>query len=207
MGKISRKIRKIAGKDAERPSRLHTRRGDFAPFSQLLLIPKHLIERFRPEHSGPWMAAGAVKTLNGLLSPDLSLLELGSGSSTKWYGERAGSVVSLEPVSDWALKTRSVTSHLSNVDVRFGPVTETAPSLLSQGGFDVVIVDHDDEPSFSRCDALRCVGATVKFVVLDDSDRREYSDADTIMAGWRRERFVSYRHRPLAPTETTVYSR
>lgn len=152
------------------------------------------------------MARGAVERLEVLLNSNTRLLELGSGASTVWYGRRAGHVTSLESSPVWADRTRAATASLGNVDLVFGALSESAPARLA-GSFDVVIVDHEDEPGFTRVDALRLLSAEVHVAVLDDSDRATYSQADEIMRDWTAERFVSFRAHPLVPTETTVYSR
>jgi predicted O-methyltransferase YrrM len=190
---------KVAGRDAERASRLHTRRG------QVVLpgFASALLARRRPPQ-GPWMAPAAVRRLETLLGPNLTLLELGSGSSTAWYAERCKQVVSVEPDPAWARSTRAAVGSAGNVEV----IEESVADYLGHGRpADVVIVDHLDEPGHSRVDSIRAVCASAAIVVLDDSDRTAYRTADSVLLGWPSERFVGYRPRPLQPTETTIWCR
>lgn len=52
-----------------------------------------------PTH--PWLSPDAIKFLESYLTPDTKLFEWGSGRSTIWFAERAGSVVSIEHDPKW----------------------------------------------------------------------------------------------------------
>jgi hypothetical protein len=150
------------------------------------------------------MASGAVASLDARLSAAMRVLELGSGASTGWYAGRVGHITSVEPDPEWYERTKRAISAHPNVQLLHGPVSLLAPELLHSDMFDVVVVDHCED-EFTRCDALRSVGDSVSLLVLDDSDR--YPEADTLMCGWVRERYVSFRSWPMVPTETTIYLR
>ena len=45
------------------------------------------------------------------------------------------------------------------------------------------------------------------YLLLDDSDRPEYLEADHMLPGWGLRRVVGVRQFPLAATETTIYKR
>ena len=197
-------VRKLISGSEERRSRLHTRRGHMVPVAEIGRLPALLVQRMRANYSTPWMARGAVQRLDRLLQPDMQLLELGSGASTAWYADRVSAVVSLEPDLGWAEHTRRATTS-RNVNVLTGPIAELAPPLLAEDHFDVVVVDHSDEPDFSRVDALGILGSRVQIAVLDDSDRHHYVEAGRLMRDWTVERHVSFRSQPLVPTETTLY--
>lgn len=199
--------KKLLGSDLERRSRLHTRRGNLISIGTLLQVPRCLLDRHNQGLNGPWMAKGAVDYLDRILTKDQSLLELGSGASTAWYAQRVGSVVSIESDAAWAEAIVNETVAMGNVEVIYGSVGDLAPSLLKSGGFDVVIVDHNEGVDLSRCEALTHIGSSVRIVVLDDSDRKEYVEADQLMLKWSSSRYISYRAKPLVPTETTIYER
>jgi hypothetical protein len=87
-------------------------------------------------------------------------------------------------------------------DLFVGALIELRPSVL--------IVDHSDEPRFSRTDAIRLAlshGAVPRLIVLDDSDRKRYQPAAEILRDWSASRFTGFRDKPLRLTETTVFIR
>lgn len=197
-------VQKVIGVDGDRRSRVHDRRGQRVPLSQLLPVPIYVAHRILGKQpTTPWMAPGAVRELNRLLKPQMRLLELGSGVSTCWYAERVAQVVSVEPNPVWLEAIESMS--LPNVEMRGGTVAGSVRDVGSD--FDVVIVDHNDEADCSRVDAVRQVSEFARIVVLDDSDRSEYAEAETILKSFTRRRFVGYRPRPLQPTETTIWLR
>jgi predicted O-methyltransferase YrrM len=153
------------------------------------------------------MATGAVRWLDRNLSSDMTLLELGAGASTSWYAARVGRVVSVEPNEDWHRRVASSLKDLANVEL----VADTIRSALERykpTSFDVVVVDHTEtERDLKRLDVIAGLGQSVRIIVLDDSDRASYAGASEVMLGWTAERHVSYRGRPLSPTETTIFTR
>lgn len=196
--------RKALGRQCERSSRLHTRRGDLAPLGEIIRLPLTVAERFR-QSDEPWMARGAIRALHQELKESDVLLELGSGSSTAWYGRRVRRVVSIEPNRSWAEQTRRRTAGMSNVEIVHADVADAGPDLLGDPGFTVVVIDHTDEPEMSRPEAFRHVSAAARLVILDDSDRPSYQNIGT--EGWDVERHVAFRSRPLHPTETSLFRR
>ncbi|WP_375502869.1 hypothetical protein [uncultured Jatrophihabitans sp.] len=150
------------------------------------------------------MAPNAVERLNQLLTNDMTLLELGSGSSTAWFAARVGRVVSIEPNADWARRTSESLRGLGNVTIISESIAAALPSAEPSN---VVIVDHNDEAAMTRVDALAIVVDFADIIVLDDSDRKEYAQSDEITADWNCERYVGFRPRPLIPTETTIFIR
>jgi hypothetical protein len=198
--------RKIIGRDAERRSRIHSRRGQAMPPGETLRIPGLLLERIHPTFAEPWMAAGAVSYLDAYLTPTKSVIELGSGSSTGWYGKRAGHVLSIEPDPAWAAKVRALVVN-PGVKVQEGSIATVLASLDPLERFDVAVVDHIDEPGMTRVDAIRILAARVGAVVLDDSDRKEYDGVEDLMPGWETHRYVGLRSKPFALTETTIFLR
>lgn len=194
-------LSKIIGRDMERNSRFHTRRGELTLQG---FLPALL--RRRRAADGPWMAPRAVARLNRLLTDDMSLLELGSGRSTAWYAARCAHVVSVEPDPAWAAQVRDW--------VRDMPATVIESSVASfLGGaasmeqLGVVIIDHIDEPGHTRVDSIRATMDRAHVIVLDDSDRLRYRAAEALLGDWRRERYIGFRPRPLQPTETTIWCR
>lgn len=198
---------RVWGGDAERKSRFHTRRGDLMPLREIARLPLYVARRLGGAQRGPWMAAGAVRWLDDNLSPEMTLLEFGSGRSTIWYGARVGRVVSVEPDPVWHSHVVNSAQELTNVEIVEGSI-RSAAARLQDTPFDVVVIDHLEGPGdLNRIEVLECVGPSTSVVILDDSDRAHYREADRIMSGWEHRRFCSYRDRPLSPTETTIFTR
>ncbi len=202
---------KVVGKDSEHVSRFHSRRGDLCNPGDLLAIPVLVWSRLAGKSkNSPWMAPAAVKHLDHLLSADDVVLELGSGASTAWYARRARRVVSLEPDPSWAERVKKELANHPNAEVRVGSVEDLFAPALFEVRPTVLIVDHSDEPRFSRTDAIRLAlndGAVPRLIVLDDSDRTLYRPAMDALGSWSMSRFTGFRDRPLRLTETTVFAR
>jgi hypothetical protein len=151
------------------------------------------------------MAPQAVVRLDELLTRDMSLLELGSGASTVWYGERCGRVVSVEPDPAWAERTARQVAHLPNVQMRQCALADVE---RTQEEFDVIIVDGTDTERHTRTDSVRAVRSRARqIVVLDDSDRPRYAPCDELLADWNCERYTGFKSTPFRPTETTIWLR
>lgn len=197
----------IAG-GPDRRTRIHDRRGRRLSRTELMTVLPSVAQRLaRKPADGPWFAGGAISFLSGLESDRLAVFEFGSGSSTSWFAERFSQVVSIEPDSRWALATAARTKDCVNVTVHHTSIADGLLRLEAQGGSDVVIVDHSEEGSLDRLCVLDQARRLANIVVLDDSDRHEYRHCDDLMEGFVRRRFVSYKSRPLAPAETTIYVR
>jgi predicted O-methyltransferase YrrM len=200
-------VRKLLGRDDERRSRLHTRRGNLLPLSELVRAPRLMLQRIgRTEHEPePWMARGALLALDQLLTRDTSLLELGSGNSTVWYARRTKATTSLEDNGEWAERVADMCRGMANVTLVRVESLKAGVEALGDVQFDVAVIDHNDAAGFTRVDAAAALRARSSVIVLDDSDRSAYREVDALLSGWRVERFVSLRASPFQATETTVY--
>lgn len=127
-----------------------------------------------PREPVPRLSYGAINFLSAVLSPEVRVLEFGSGDSTIWFSGRAGSVTAIEHDAHWAKRLPP----LSNVRVL---ITSCAGSWYdddsseaysraadAEGLFDLVVVDGMARtacaaraPSLLRPNGL---------VVLDDID-------------------------------------
>lgn len=202
---------KVVGRDSEHVSRFHSRRGDLCNPGDLLALPVLAWGRFAGKSkNSPWMAPAAVKRLDQLLRADDVVLELGSGASTAWYARRVRRVVSLEPDSFWAQRVKAQLANRPNAEVRVGSIEELFAAAFLELRPTVLIVDHSDEPRFSRTDAIRLAlkdGALPRMIVLDDSDRSLYRPVIDVLGRWSMSRFTGFRDKPLRLTETTVFTR
>lgn len=155
------------------------------------------------------MASGAIDQLDLLLRDgSLRLLELGSGDSSEWYAQRAKELVTVEPDPLWAAHVANRLAGYSHVSLKRLSVAEALTELCNEDAFDLVVVDHKDEPELTRADTIaRLLGApwTPRVIVLDDSDRSAYSNVEAMLAGWHRSVHLGFRSYPLRLTETTVW--
>jgi hypothetical protein len=207
--------RKVLRANPERISRFHTARGRLMPASAWIALPGTIAKRFRAaQPTDPWMVAGAVRWLDRNLPKDARVLELGSGSSTAWFAQRAREVVSLEDDSDWGRATQEQlkATGLDNCEVQLVALPEI-PNWLEQQpaeSFDLVVVDSNEGPGFTRVDGVDLGRRLVRpggCLLLDDSDRPPYLPADDLLAGWQVNRFVGVKPVPLMAVETSVYRR
>jgi predicted O-methyltransferase YrrM len=177
------------------------------PLGEMARIPILLARRLAGSQTEPWMASGAIRWLDENLSRDMSLLELGAGSSTGWYATRVKRVVSIEPDPTWLAAVSASLRGLENVELVGAPIREALPRLLHEH-FDVVIVDHSEaNGDLTRPEALAQISSQAAVIVLDDSDRPSYQQSMSAMSAWNQTRYRSYRSKPMAPTETTILVR
>ena len=81
---------------------------------------------------------------------------------------------------------------------------------LPDESFDLVVVDFLEAPTVTRIDALRPAMRKVRpggYLLLDDSDRPGYADADELMEGWRERRFTGVKDEWPEACETAIFRR
>jgi predicted O-methyltransferase YrrM len=198
----------------QRAGRFHTARGPM-PISGWIHYPAAWWRAGRghtPER--PWIVPAAIGWLRRRIRRDWSILELGAGRSTVWFARRARRVLSFEDNEFWfeATRERLAEGGLVNVDLRLNPVEDFPGEVarLADTAFDLVVVDFLESPKVTRVDCLRPAMKRVKpggLLLLDDSDRPAYSEADELLAGWRARRFVGVKDDWPEVCETTIFRR
>ena len=198
-----------------RRTRFHTERGQLMPLAAWAGLPRSVGGRLRKhELQEPWMVPAAVKRLDKLIRPSWSVLEFGSGASTAWYAARAARVVSLEDDPVWLEEVRGRLGSLGaeRCDLRLVALRDF-PAVAAEfvpETFDLVIIDGNEGAGTSRGDCAAAARPLVKpggFVVVDDSDIREFQPMLASFDGWDSERFVGVKQRPLMAVETTILRR
>lgn len=96
----------------------------------------------------PWITTGAIMALEMILDRKWSVLEIGMGGSTIFYGRRCGTVISLETNKDWFDRTRQKVNELNlhNCCSFLMGGTEEIVNYFkgnSDGSYDLVAVDPD----------------------------------------------------------------
>lgn len=162
----------------------------------------------------PWIVPAAVDFLEERIASDWHIFEFGSGLSTIWLSERAGRLVSIEHNERWfrTVSEQITRGHIANCELVFVPLESFGNYLadFEDESFEMILVDADERMEGERLVHLACATAKVKrggYLMLDDSDRLAYRQADEMLAGWQRSRFVGVKPYPFVATETTVYRR
>lgn len=125
----------------------------------------------------PWVTYSFVDFIKERISKEHSVFEFGSGNSTLFYAKYADKVVSVEHDQAWYEKIKNTKA--PNSDIIYeelqpdGQYSRTALNFLQK--FDIIIVDGRDRVNCCKnsLEALSERGV----LVLDDSERQEYSDA------------------------------
>lgn len=155
----------------------------------------------------PWLAAGAVAALGKLLTPNMRVLEYGSGGSTVWLARQGVQLISLEHNETWyqIVRQRLIEERLG-VTFLHEPPDDTPQERrfhgqhrksyksyvlrgvaqaerLFGGTLDLLLVDGR-----SRVACVILAGGLVRpggLLVLDDAQRKRYHEAILFLnAGW-----------------------
>lgn len=129
----------------------------------------------------PWVTYSFLDFISDKLDKSLDLLEYGAGNSTLWYATRVKSVISIEHDKRWVEEIRRKSQ--KNVEIIYQELVydgeyASIQSRLNQK-FDIIIVDGRDRVNclINSIDAINAEGV----VVLDDSEREEYSKGVNIL--------------------------
>jgi precorrin-6B methylase 2 len=157
----------------------------------------------------PWMTYPAIEFIRKRVKPDMSVFEYGSGGSTIWWANQVREVISVEHDRAWFEKVaKNVGSRATvyQIDLVYGGEYSRAIQKF-QNRFDVVVVDGRDRVNcVKNClPALKPSGV----VILDNSERPEYSEALTFLAvnGFKRIEFVGFYPIVNVKGETTIFYR
>lgn len=197
-----------------RRSRLHTARGPIGLSGLLRLPAARLRGRLGSHPERPWIVPAAIGWLRRRIRSDWRVLELGAGRSTVWFARRAGAIVAFEDDPQWVrwARERLPEERRAEVELRQLPLERflTEIEQLNDGSFDLVVVDFLESPSVNRVTAVRRARDKVRpggLLLLDDSDRPVYAEAEELLAGWRRRRFVGVKDGWPEVCETAIYRR
>lgn len=125
----------------------------------------------------PWVTYSFIDFIKDRINKSQHIFEYGSGNSTIFYAEKAGSVTSVEHDKGWFDKVKGTSP--ANAEMIFcelqrdGEYAKKAALLGKK--FDIIIVDGRDRVRCCRysLEALTPTGV----VVLDDSEREVYDPA------------------------------
>jgi predicted O-methyltransferase YrrM len=184
------------------------------PSGWLRLPAARLRNRLRRIPERPWIVPAAVGWLSRRMRRDWSVLELGSGRSTVWFGRCAGRVLAFEDDEFWHGRAVHLVAGagLENVDLRHLPVERFAAEVaaLPDGSFDLVVVDFLESPTADRNELVRVARSKLRpggLLLLDDSDRPGYAEAYELLEGWRERRFTGVKDEYPQVCETAIFRR
>jgi hypothetical protein len=121
----------------------------------------------------PWMNYPLIAFLTDRISKDLNVFEWGCGSSTLWFGQKAGSVVSCEHDRKWyeAMGPRVGTNvDLIYKDHRHDDYINLPKTLQSK--FDIIVVDGKKRIECADT-AIQCL-SEAGAILWDNTERAEY---------------------------------
>jgi len=138
------------GDTRTRPTRFHTQDGNLAPWLAYFGLPRAIWQWIRWRYYGklverPWIPPSATRKIQGFLTPDTRVLEIGGGMSTLWLAKRCRSLLSIEADQKWfdQLRALVVERGLNHVDLQFRwQASEMCDfSSLSDGSLDFCLID------------------------------------------------------------------
>ncbi len=184
------------------------------------LNPKNYLRSFRwrinrpPIKNVPQIAPKAIEWLDNYLKKDMIVFEWGSGGSTIYFSKKAKKIISIEHNSKWYKK---VSKEIKKKNILNCELILKKPQVLNgkkyissdknytglgfenyckaidsspDKSFDLVLVDGRARPSciFHALNKVKNKG----YLILDDSQRKEYLPAIELLKGWKRQDFADY---------------
>ncbi|RDC57048.1 FkbM family methyltransferase [Pedobacter chinensis] len=125
----------------------------------------------------PWVTYSFIDFIKERINKTQHIFEYGSGSSTIFYAERAGSVTSVEHDESWFDKVKN--NSPANAEMIFCKLEQDGEyakkATLLDRKFDIIIVDGRDRVNCCKysIEALSSNGV----LILDDSEREFYHPA------------------------------
>lgn len=157
----------------------------------------------------PWVTYPFLDFIQERLDEKFEIFEFGSGNSTLFFAGRVKQVTSVEHNSEWYKKLKNKIPGNSNLILSISDGIEDYIAVLKQSNkkFDLILIDgiHRVECCLSHSNYLTDKGV----IVLDDSEREQYSDGikHLIKEGFRRIDFWGISPGLLYRKCTTVFYR
>jgi tRNA A58 N-methylase Trm61 len=196
--------------DVNRTSRIHTLRGQLIPVSEIFTIPLELVMRIlHLRRQGPWLSKPAIRLLAQLMSEryPARVLEIGGGSSSKFFANKAGSLLTIEEDKEWA---RKIIDIVGTKNCEFEIIVTDVESWLntrneSNMEFDLVLIDGSTDVVRKKVlEKLPTLNSGAVYI-LDNSDRTIFNKIDFVFEPTRILRKHGLVRQPFQATETTFF--
>jgi len=181
------------------------------------LIYGPLCQKTPLELGMPWWSFGAVREVEKIILKDMRIFEFGSGGSSIFLAERAGSVISVEDEESWAqaVRTEAQKRRVQNLEIQHHPFDFFACrefegsaylNSLKDGPYDLIVVDGKEEGVQVRD---QCFWRAEKFIrkggviVVDDSYRYPQIKNNNKASRWKAFKGTGYCRAGV--TETSLF--
>lgn len=193
-----------------RISRFHTLRGDLIPLTEILLIPSEMLLRiFQVHRKGPWLPRSAIKALDKCFKKGSvrSVLEIGGGSSSKFFAARSSSLITIEENPAYA---DSIKKDLSNTECDFHLIqceTETWLNQLQKQDteYDLILIDGATDAVRKKCLIKLAKIYKNAIIILDNSDREIFRGVEYEVQATKIARYTGVLRNPFQASETTFF--
>ncbi len=148
----------------------------------------------------PWLHPAVVLYLDALIQPHWSILEHGSGGSTRWFAQRAKHVVAVEANPQWRAATAE---QVDSEVVNFWEGSLQSLIAAMPNRFDLLLIDGQREERPEWCFAAEKLVRPGGIVVLDNANRHEYGVARTILQHTAKH-FITFETNPPGFTQAVT---
>ena len=132
----------------------------------------------------PWWSYGCTSFVDQVISPQKSVLDIGSGASTLWWLERGNQVVALESNPKWGEEVSEIARQDGfELEMSVGLLSDLISNLIESRPvpFDVVCIDNEGD-RFPIVEAVLPLVAETGVIIFDDIDRTRYSTERELLA-------------------------
>lgn len=150
--------------------------------------PAHLRGKMMNRGGDPHLNPAAMALLRKAVKRDMTVLEMGAGSSTIWFAERVKQIISFESDKDWfkAVQASLARKGLTSAELIFSTDYPEAGIPEQNQQFDIIFIDGRGR--------VKSVESSYKYLkpggllIFDDAHRREYNRAKSLLdgLGWKR---------------------
>ena len=159
----------------------------------------------------PWLTYPAIDFLSDRLNNTIRVFEYGSGSSTSWFVNKVGSIISCEHDFDWYEIVKAELGDNPNANLVFRDLEKGADyeeEVLNQNKrFDLILIDGRRRNSCGA-NSIRALSDT-GVIIWDNSDRSEYQQgiAKLLESGFKRLDFYGPAPGSFRESCTTIFYR
>lgn len=163
----------------------------------------------------PFIVMDAIRFMENIVQPGMSVVEAGGGNSSLWFLERNAQVTTYEHSSDWAgfiqktVRENPMRFHEKNFNIKVmqGQSAIADMALIPDQSLDIVLVDCMNDFT-RRNDCMEVLMSKVKkggWMVLDNSDNPVNWVGADLLKGKEMHRFSGFAPMGLFVCQTTFW--